>query len=63
MIWFTSDLHLFHNRDFVYKNRGFENVEEMNAAVEANWNALVDAEDEIYILGDLKYQESKAVTE
>lgn len=53
MIWLTSDLHLFHNRDFVYKNRGFENVEEMNSAIEANWNALVGEEDEVYILGDL----------
>lgn len=53
MIWLTSDLHLFHNQEFVYKSRGFDTVEEMNAAIEANWNEMVQEEDIVYILGDL----------
>lgn len=53
MIWLTSDLHLFHNQEFIYKSRGFDTVEQMNEAIEANWNALIDDEDDIYVLGDL----------
>lgn len=53
MIWLTSDLHLFHNQEFVYKSRGFDTVEEMNAAIEANWNEMVQDDDTVYILGDL----------
>lgn len=53
MIWLTSDLHLFHNQEFVYKSRGFDTMEEMNAAIEANWNEMVQDDDTVYILGDL----------
>ena len=30
MIYFTSDLHFNHDRDFVYVPRGFQSVDEMN---------------------------------
>lgn len=53
MIWLTSDLHLFHNQEFIYKSRGFDTVEQMNEAIEANWNVLIDDGDDIYVLGDL----------
>lgn len=52
-IYLTSDLHLGHNKDFVYAARGFENVEEMNEAIIERWNSIVDDEDDIYVLGDL----------
>lgn len=52
-IWFTSDLHFCHNRGFVYEPRGFKNVYDMNAAIVANWNAVVDVDDDVYVLGDL----------
>ena len=29
MIYFTSDLHLCHNKDFLYRPRGFDSPEEM----------------------------------
>jgi len=53
MIWLTSDLHLFHNQEFIYKSRGFDTVEQMNEAIEANWNTVVQDEDDVYVLGDL----------
>ena len=43
MIWLTSDLHLNHDREFIYRPRGFESVWDMN-------RALID---DVYILGDL----------
>ena len=38
MIYFTSDLHLNHDRDFIYVPRGFNSVHEMNEAIIYNWN-------------------------
>ena len=53
MIWLTSDLHLFHNRTFIYENRGFSSIEAMNEVIEKNWNDLIHDDDEVYVLGDL----------
>lgn len=53
MIWLTSDLHLFHDKSFIYEPRGFSSVEEMNEAIERNWNELINDDDEVYVLGDL----------
>ena len=47
-IWFTSDLHLSHNKEFLYKPRGFSSVEEMNETIIENWNSLVSWDDEVW---------------
>ena len=52
-IWITSDLHFNHNREFIFKPRGFETVEEMNEAIVQRWNEKVSPYDEVYVLGDL----------
>lgn len=52
MIWFTSDLHFCHNRDFIYGPRGFESVSEMNTALVRNIKEKVMPDDDLYILGD-----------
>ena len=36
--WITSDLHLNHNKDFLYKKRGFDNIEQHNETVLNNIN-------------------------
>lgn len=57
--WFTSDLHLDHEKIIVYANRPFKKANGepdvclMNETIIANWNAAVKPEDHIYILGDL----------
>lgn len=53
MIFFTSDLHFCHDKDFVWKDRGFDSVEEMNAAIVENWNKTVYPDDDVFILGDI----------
>lgn len=53
MIYFTSDLHLGHNKDFLYKVRGFNSIEEHDETIVKNINSIVSDEDELYILGDL----------
>lgn len=52
-IFATSDLHLGHNRDFVWEKRGFHNVDEMNRALIKNWNEIVNEDDDVYLLGDV----------
>lgn len=52
-IWFTSDLHFCHDRDFIYKPRGCNSVEEMNKKIINNWNTVVNKDDIVYVLGDL----------
>jgi calcineurin-like phosphoesterase family protein len=53
MIYFTSDTHFGHDRDFVWKARGFKSVEEMNEEIVKRFNSIVTAEDDLYILGDV----------
>lgn len=52
-IWFMSDLHLGHSKDFIWEKRGFSSVQEHNETLLKNIKECVDANDEFYILGDL----------
>ena len=52
-IYLTSDLHFCHNREFLYKPRGFDSVWDMNKVIVESWNKVVGADDDVYVLGDL----------
>ena len=52
-IFFTSDLHIYHDKDFVYAARGFSSIEEHNMALIKNWNETVSPEDTVYCMGDM----------
>jgi calcineurin-like phosphoesterase family protein len=52
-IFLTSDLHFGHDREFIWKVRGFNSVQEMNETIVRKWNETVDAEDDVHILGDV----------
>lgn len=56
-IWFCSDFHMGHSRIIEYCNRPFANVDEMNEALIANHNALVQDTDEVWHLGDFSLSE------
>ena len=51
--FFISDTHFNHNKEFIYKPRGFSSVEEMNERIIENWNKTVNPEDLVYHLGDM----------
>lgn len=56
MIWFTSDHHFGHEniRSFEPELRGsFTSTDEMNDAIVAAHNELVEPDDTVYVLGDL----------
>ena len=42
-----------HDREFIYKPRGFDTVWDMNEAIVENWNKVVDKDDICYVLGDI----------
>ena len=52
MIYFISDLHFNHDKEFVYKPRGFNSISEMNETLIINWNKTVNKDDTVYVLGD-----------
>ncbi len=56
MIYFTADLHLGHKSIIQLSNRPFFTIEEMDETLIANWNRKVNANDKVYILGDLIYK-------
>lgn len=61
MIWFTSDLHFFHDRilEFHPKRKKIfgDTVEKAKEAMIQLWNSRVNKKDTIYILGDLAFGE------
>ena len=52
MIYFISDTHFNHDRDFIYSPRGFDSMEDMNNRIITNWNKTVSADDTVYVVGD-----------
>ena len=52
-IWLTSDWHINHDKEFIYRNRGCDNVKYMNAAILNLVYNCVQEDDDLYILGDV----------
>ena len=50
--FFTSDLHVGHQRIIEYSNRPFSSVEEMNETLIKNWNETVPKDGIVFDLGD-----------
>ena len=59
-IFFSSDLHFMHDREFLYKPRGFNSIYEMNEAIVKNFNEVIDDDDDLYLLGDLMLNDNDA---
>lgn len=51
-IWFTADLHLFHENVIKHDGRPFKDVHEMHEFILNQWNKQVKPEDHVFILGD-----------
>ena len=53
MVYFTADIHFYHENIINHAKRPFKNADEMNRKIIDNWNNIVKANDEVYILGDV----------
>ena len=51
--WFTSDLHFGHANIIQYSGRPFHDVDHMNWALIERWNALVQPDDTVWVMGDV----------
>lgn len=51
-IFYIADIHEGHENIFKFDNRPFATLEEQRQILIKNWNAVVDNEDIVYILGD-----------
>lgn len=61
--FFTSDLHLGHENILKYCDRPFKDVNHMDRELIGNWNATVNDESLIFILGDFCWGRKKAIWE
>jgi calcineurin-like phosphoesterase family protein len=57
MIYFTSDLHLYHKNilEFCKDSRPFNDLDAMHESLRNHWNGLVNSDDTVYILGDVSF--------
>jgi calcineurin-like phosphoesterase family protein len=53
MIYFSSDLHIGHDKPFIYEARGFKNIQQHDRTIIDNINETVGKEDTLILLGDL----------
>ncbi|MBQ7990933.1 MAG: metallophosphoesterase family protein [Oscillospiraceae bacterium] len=53
MIYITSDLHLGHDKPFVWQARGFECIEAHDREIVRRWNERISDDDTVYLLGDV----------
>lgn len=54
-VWFTSDLHFWHKNICKYCDRPYKSLEEMHEAIIANWNSVVQDDDDVFLLGDMGF--------
>lgn len=60
-IYLISDLHFGHDREFIWKVREYESIAQMNNRQVEKWNAVVDNNDDVYVLGDVMLGDSKNI--
>ena len=51
MIYFTADLHFYHEKIIKHTKRSYHTVDEMNKSLIKRWNDKISYDDEVYILG------------
>lgn len=59
-LFFYSDAHIGHDKNFILEPRGFKNVTEHDEGIIERWNSVVDNESTIFHLGDLILKSDEA---
>ena len=52
-IWITSDTHFGHDKDFIWKARGYCSIQEHDEDLIKKWNERIKPDDIVYHLGDV----------
>ena len=52
-IFITSDTHFGHDKDFLYRPRGYNSIQEHDIDIIKRWNEIIQPNDEIFHLGDV----------
>ena len=60
MIYYIADTHFGDERVMRLANRPFQSVGQMNKVLTENWNSIVTADDEVYIVGDFAISDDVA---
>ena len=55
MNFYISDTHFSHKNCLAFDNRPFKTIEEMDSEMIRRWNAAVNNDDHVYILGDFHW--------
>lgn len=55
--FFTSDLHFAHKNIVKWSERPYDDVDAMDEALVAEWNAVVRPGDRVFVLGDFSFAE------
>ncbi len=58
--WFTSDLHLGHSQIIKHCSRPFADSREMDGHLIAQWNAVVQPDDHVWVVGDFAFRGMKS---
>ena len=63
MIYYTSDLHLFHKNVTMegtnFNNGPFKTLDEMHEVILKNWNSVVTNSDKVYLCGDVCWKHNE----
>lgn len=61
MKYYISDLHIGHKNILSFDNRPFFDLEDMKQTIIRNWNSVVSAHDDVYVLGDMFWNNNEAL--
>ena len=59
MILYTSDIHFGHTNIIKLDHRPFADADTMDEFLIKSWNSRVNADDDVYVLGDVCYKSAK----
>jgi calcineurin-like phosphoesterase family protein len=62
-VFFTADQHFGHEQIMKYENRPFFGEAIMDETMIENWNAVVNPDDLVFVLGDVSFYDKEKTTE
>lgn len=58
-LFFTSDLHFFHEGIINHCDRPFKDAQEMGEMLIRNWNAIIPPDGQVFVLGDMFWKKGE----